>query len=119
MNAPRLSRRGGVALRGGSLRAAALVALAGLSCSSRAELDAHMGEVARALREVERRGALLCAPRELAVARSHLQFAELERDRGSPARAREHLDVADENVRAAAELSPVGRCVEPLGPSGG
>lgn len=85
----------------------------GVACSVRAELDRRVAETSRALEAVEARGALRCAPRELALAQSHLEFAELERDRGAPTRARQHLDVADENVRAAAELSPVGQCASP------
>jgi len=80
------------------------------ACASGAELGGRLGDTARRLREVEAQGAMRCAPRELALARSHLEFAELERDRGAPTRARQHLDIADENVRAAAELSPADRC---------
>jgi len=86
------------------------VALLGLACASGAELARQIDETARSLREVEAQGAMRCAPRELALARSHLEFAQLERDRGAPTRARQHLDVADENLRAAAELSPSVRC---------
>lgn len=88
-------------------------ALVATGCSARAELDRRLDETTQALRRVEARGALRCAPRELAIARSHLEFAELERSQGFPTRARQHLDVADENVRAAAELSPDGHCSEP------
>lgn len=87
-----------------------ILALVGSACRSGAELGARLDDTARRLGDVEAQGALRCAPRELALARSHLEFAELERARGAPTRAREHLDVADENVRAAAELSPAGRC---------
>jgi hypothetical protein len=92
-------------------RALSALALLGLaSCSSGDELGRRLDETARRLREVEARGAVRCAPRELALARSHLEFAELERNRGAPTRARQHLDIADENVRAADELSPAARC---------
>jgi hypothetical protein len=83
------------------------------ACQSGAELRRRVDDTARSLRDVEARGAMRCAPRELALAQSHLEFARLERDRGAPTRAHQHLDVADENVRAAAELSPVGRCSKP------
>ena len=95
------------------------LALALLGCSARAELDRHVAETERALRDVEARGAMGCAPRELAVARSHLEFARLEQDQGFPSRAREHLDIADENVRAAEVLSPSGDCAEGAPPSDG
>jgi hypothetical protein len=83
------------------------------ACQSGAELGRRLDDTARRLRDVEVQGAMRCAPRELALARSHLEFAELERDRGALTRARQHLAVADENVRAAAELSPSDRCSSP------
>lgn len=103
----------------GARRAALLIGLAALGCSARAELARRVDETTRALRQVEAQDALRCAPRELAVARSQLEFAELERDRGFPTRAREHLDVADENVRAAAALSSPAQCAPAARPSGG
>lgn len=84
--------------------------LAQAGCLAGADLDRRLDDVARRLREVETQGAMRCAPRELALARSHLEFAELERERGGPTRAGQHLDIADENVRAAAELSLAERC---------
>ena len=87
--------------------------LLGSACQSGAELGRQIDDTARKLREVEAQGAMRCAPRELALARSHLEFAQLERDGGALTRAREHLGIADENVRAAAELSPTDRCSKP------
>lgn len=82
----------------------------GLACGANGQLDRQIDQVSRALAEVEARGALRCAPRELAISRSHLEFARLEREQGFPARARQHLEVADENVRAASVLTPAERC---------
>jgi OOP family OmpA-OmpF porin len=79
-------------------------------CAHQAQLDREVERVSRALADVESAGALRCAPRELAVARSQLEFALLEREQGFPSRAREHLGAADENVRAAGVLSPAERC---------
>ncbi|HWO12956.1 MAG TPA: hypothetical protein VNN80_25830, partial [Polyangiaceae bacterium] len=59
----------------GGLGRPLVLALALVGCSARAALDQHLAETERALRDVEVRGALRCAPRELAVARSHLEFA--------------------------------------------
>ena len=85
--------------------------LAALSaCSGGTALDQHIASSARALLDVEAQGAMRCAPRELAVARSQLEFSRLEREQGFPSRAREHLLVADENVRAARVLSASERC---------
>jgi OmpA-OmpF porin, OOP family len=94
--------------------AVALVALCvGLACGASGQLDRQIEQLTLALAKVEARGALRCAPRELALSRSHLEFARLERDQGFPARARQHLDVADENVWAASVLTPADRCAAP------
>jgi hypothetical protein len=94
----------------GSRMAAALGLLLVAACAQQAQLDHDIESVARALLDVESAGALRCAPRQLAVAQSQLEFARLERDQGFPARAREHLAAADENVRAALVLSPAANC---------
>lgn len=90
-----------------------VLTVVGSACQSGADLGRQLDDTARKLHEVEAQGAMRCAPRELALARSHFEFAELERDRGALTRAREHLGIADENVRAAAELSPSDRCSNP------
>ena len=93
--------------------------LASSGCAGRAALDRRMMRVAETLATVEANGAMRCAPRELAVARSHLEFARLEETRGFPSRASQHLDVAEENVEAANVLSPRSRCATGVAPSGG
>lgn len=97
---------GGVALAG-----LAVACLAG--CATGARLEARVDQIGRALADVEAHGAMRCAPRELAVAQSQLEFARLERQRGDAARAEAHLDSADENVRAARLLSAPERCEGP------
>jgi OmpA-OmpF porin, OOP family len=87
-----------------------------LACGANGQLDQQIDQLTRALATVEARGALRCAPRELAISRSHLEFARLERDQGFPERARQHLDVADENVWAASVLTPADRCADPSSP---
>ncbi|AUX23689.1 outer membrane protein [Sorangium cellulosum] len=62
--------------------------------------------------QAERNGALRCAPRELAMAKSHLSFASVELDQGFFARAKEHLDIAKANTHAAYDLSPPQKCAE-------
>ena len=89
-----------------------------LACGGAARLEHELARVGRALTEVEARGALRCAPRELAIARSQLEFAALERDQGFPSRAERHLTLADENLRAASVLTPPGRCTDSVAPAG-
>jgi hypothetical protein len=58
----------------------------------------------------EQSGARRCAPRELALGRSQLEFATLEDGQGFPTKAREHLRLAEQNVQAARLLSTPPHC---------
>src|SRR5512141_2929705 len=60
--------------------------------------------------QAERNGAIRCAPRELALAKSHLAFATIELDQGFFLRAKDHLDIAEANAHAAYDLSPPQKC---------
>jgi outer membrane protein OmpA-like peptidoglycan-associated protein len=62
--------------------------------------------------QAERNGALRCAPRELAMAKAHLAFAEVELDQGFHLRAKQHLQIAEANTHAAYDLSPPQKCAE-------
>ena len=104
-------------------RGAFILALAGLAlsgCARNAPLDARIDQLAADLAEVETLGATRCAPRELAIAQSQLEFARLEREQGDTARSLAHLDVGDENLRAAKLLAAPALCATPpevTGPS--
>ena len=60
----------------------------------------------------EKNGAIRCAPRELALAKSHLRFATTELDQGEMSNAEAHLLIAEPNARAALAQSPPDRCAE-------
>jgi outer membrane protein OmpA-like peptidoglycan-associated protein len=62
--------------------------------------------------QAEHNGAMRCAPRELALAKSHLQFASIEIDQGFFPRAKDHLQIAQANAHAAYDLSPPQKCAE-------
>jgi OmpA-OmpF porin, OOP family len=69
-------------------------------------------ESARAkAREARQNGALRCAPRELALADVNAEFANRELEEGDYFRAREHLQVAEDNARRALVLSPREACL--------
>jgi len=89
------------------LAAAALVAS---SCSSgpvlRGRIDGLNGVVLKA----EQNGAMRCAPRELALAKSHLRFATTDLEQGAAVDAERHLAIAEPNAQAAFTLSPVEKC---------
>ncbi|MGB8931768.1 MAG: OmpA family protein [Anaeromyxobacteraceae bacterium] len=63
-------------------------------------------DVAKAdIEKARRSGAVKCAPRETALAESNIDFALLEISQGNATRAREHLDLAQANVKKALDLS--------------
>ena len=68
---------------------------------------AGLGEVAK---QAERNGAVRCAPRELALAKSHLEFARVELEQGFVSKAKAHLAIAEPNAHAAALQSPPEYC---------
>ena len=93
-------------------RALAVVSLALLaSCSQAALLRGRISGTREIVAEAERNGARHCAPRELAMAHTHLEFAEIESIQGNPTRAQEHFDIAEPSARAALRLTQAERCL--------
>jgi len=88
--------------RGASL---ALAVLALASCATGGKLRAQADAVRAEAERVRKGGGLRCAPKELALADSHAEFALRELDDGRAPRAQEHLLIAETNVRRATELS--------------
>ncbi|HEX7452562.1 MAG TPA: OmpA family protein [Polyangiaceae bacterium] len=94
-------------------RALVLLASAPLllaSCSTAPKLRGQIAGLDKILEQAERNGAIRCAPRELAIARSQLKFATLELDQGFVSKAESHLAKAEPNARAADFLSPPQYC---------
>ena len=58
------------------------------------------------IRQARDNGAYRCAPHELAMAESHLEFAVAELDAGKYFPAKHEVAVAEENAHRAVELSP-------------
>lgn len=88
-----------------------LVFVAG--CAATAELRGKIAVVKKQIEQIERNGAYLCAPRELALAKSNIEFASLEIQQGHGRRARQHFEIAFENAATADELSPADQCAGP------
>src|SRR5450432_382290 len=80
------------------------------SCSQAPRLRGQIAGLDKIVEQAERNGAIRCAPRELATARSQLQFATLELDQGFVSKARAHLAKAEPNAHAADFLSPPQYC---------
>ncbi len=94
--------------------ACALLALAA-GCAGQ-QLQSNVREVREIAKEARNAGAYKCAPRELAMAESNVDFAQHELEQGDYFRARDHVHIADKNARAAYQLSH-GRCDLPPGPA--
>ena len=80
------------------------------------QLESNVREVRAIAKEARDNGAYKCAPRELALAESNVEFAAAELDQGDYFRARDHVQVADRNARAAYRMSPRDQCIGPTKP---
>jgi len=74
------------------------------------ELTARLSSLRATITRVAAAGALRCAPRELALARANYEFAYMELSQGDRVRARQHVDLAEENIGAAQVLTPEHTC---------
>jgi len=88
------------------------MALVALGCGSAPKLRGKIAGLEKIVEQAERNGAMRCAPRELAVARSNLRFATLELDQGFVSKAQNHLWKAESNAHAALDMSPPQYCAE-------
>jgi OOP family OmpA-OmpF porin len=86
---------------------ATAVVLAG--CAG-AELDRRARQLRGTLKTARAAGAYRCAPRELAVAESHAEFAERALEAGDYFGAKGHLSVADASAQQALARSPADQC---------
>ena len=101
-----------IASRGWS-RGIAFLAVALLcSCGQGAVMRGKIAGLDKLANQAERNGAMRCAPRQLAIAKSQLKFAEVELDQGFLSRATDHLSLAEPNAHAAYDLSPPEKCAE-------
>ncbi len=82
-----------------------------ISCGA-APLRGQVAGLKEIAEQAERNGAIRCAPRELALARSHIEFAEVELDQGFTSKAKKHLWLAEPNAHAALDLSPPQYCTD-------
>jgi OOP family OmpA-OmpF porin len=88
----------------------AAAALIASSCSTGPVLRGRIDGLNAVVVKAEQNGAMRCAPRELALAKSHLRFAATDLDQGSSVDAERHVLIAEPNAQAAFTLSPVEKC---------
>lgn len=74
-------------------------------CVSGSALRARSAVIQADVDRARSTDAYRCAPRELALAEAHLDFADGEYSEGNSLRAQEHLDIAERNARQAVILS--------------
>lgn len=91
--------------------AVAVATLFSLSACGGTELSSRRSAVADLIAVARDNGAVRCAPKELARAESHHDFAAQEQREGNLIRAKEELAIAEENAKLAVELSPREKCV--------
>jgi OOP family OmpA-OmpF porin len=87
-----------------------------LSCSQAAVLRGRIAGLNDDVKKAEANGAKRCAPRELAMAQSHLDFASVELDQGEVSHAEAQLAIAEPNAHAALAESPPERCLDKPAP---
>jgi OmpA-OmpF porin, OOP family len=93
-------------------RFTAVLALGLCACGQAPVMRGQIEGLTKLASQAERNGAIRCAPRELALAKSHLEFAAVELDQGFVSRANTHLAIAEPNAHAAYDLSPPETCAE-------
>jgi len=83
-----------------------------VGCGAAPQLRGRIAGVRNMADLAAKNGAMKCAPRELAMARAHLEFSELALAEGSLTRAQAQLDTAEANAKAALGQSPPEFCTD-------
>jgi OmpA-OmpF porin, OOP family len=96
-----------------SLNAVLLAAITLVGCAETAKLRGGILTTRKKLEQIERNGAYVCAPRELALAKANLRFAEIEIEQGFGRKAKYHYEIALRNAELADEKSPADQCAGP------
>jgi outer membrane protein OmpA-like peptidoglycan-associated protein len=91
----------------------ATVGVAMSGCAETAKLRGMIDVTKKQIEQLDKNGAYVCAPKELALAKSHLRFAELEIFQGMSSRAKRHFQIAKQNADLAAKKSPPDQCAGP------
>jgi outer membrane protein OmpA-like peptidoglycan-associated protein len=93
-------------------RALPLLALLAAGCPGN-DLRGRSHGIRDLIRQARDNGAYKCAPHELAMAESHLEFASAELDDGHYFPAKTEVALAEDNANRALALSPKDQCNPP------
>jgi len=88
----------------------ACIVLLGSACAEGPAMRGKIRGLTTTVDDAEKNGAMKCSPRELAIARSQLEFAAIDLDQGQVSHAQAHLAKAEPNAQAAFQNSPPDRC---------
>jgi outer membrane protein OmpA-like peptidoglycan-associated protein len=100
------------AIRGVSALLVMAMSASMVACGADNVLRGKIAGYEKITKQAKDNGAIRCAPRELAMAESHLKFAEIELEQGFVSRAQFHLEYAATNAQSAYALSPPQYCAE-------
>ncbi len=92
-------------MRRAHLLVASAAVLALGACATGGKLRERSVVLRSDIDKAKRSGAMKCSPRELALSVTNVEFALAEISNGNAARAKEHLDLAEVNVKKALEVS--------------
>lgn len=81
-----------------------------ISCQSSARLRGKIRGIEDVLAQAERNGAYNCTPKQLAIAKSHVEFSKLELDRGYLSKAEYYFSIAEPNAEYSYKNSPPEKC---------
>ena len=95
--------------------AACALALALTGCQG-AQLRGRIAGLSDVADKAEKAGARRCAPRELALARAHLRFAETELDQGQYSDAVAQVEIAEPNAHASLANTNAEKCTDQAAP---
>ena len=90
--------------------AIALLALSGCTLGSALREDAKL--IDKRIKSARERGSYRCAPTELALAESHLEFLEYELTQGDFQRASYHRQLALRNISEALDITDPNECAD-------
>lgn len=108
--APRADVAWGASRRASVLAGGIVALLVGSSCAAGPVTRGRIDGLEAIVKEAEANGAVRCAPRELALAKSHVRFAQVRLDQGNLSAAQGHLEIAEPNAHAALANSPADTC---------
>src|SRR5690606_13898873 len=81
-------------------------------CASSPQLRQRIESIKELTLKAERQGARRCAPRALAYAQAHLEFAQLFLEHGAGRQLEGHLRTSELNAQAARLQSPAEHCAD-------